>query len=83
MNPIVRSGAAARLGALLVLLGPLLCWNAEFITATAWQDPPYSPWYHWVSHLGLTGPPQTAFGQPATLPSARSWTAAGWSTASS
>ncbi|MFE9009837.1 hypothetical protein ACFYOY_48735 [Streptomyces sp. NPDC007875] len=43
MNPIVRSGAAARAGALLILLGPLVSWVAEFITAAAWQDPPYSP----------------------------------------
>jgi hypothetical membrane protein len=68
MNPIVRSGAAARAGALLILLGPLVSWLAEFITAAAWQDPPYSPLHHWVSHLGLTGPPQTAFGQLANSP---------------
>ncbi|MET7486710.1 DUF998 domain-containing protein [Streptomyces sp. NPDC005538] len=68
MNPIVRSGAAARAGALLILLGPLVSWVAEFITAAAWRDPPYSPLYNWVSHLGLTGPPQTAFGQVANSP---------------
>ncbi|WP_328491485.1 DUF998 domain-containing protein [Streptomyces sp. NBC_00414] len=68
MNPIVRSGAAARAGALLILLGPLVSWVTEFITAAAWQDPPYSPLYNWVSHLGLTGPPQTAFGQVANSP---------------
>ncbi|MET8768872.1 DUF998 domain-containing protein [Streptomyces sp. NPDC004658] len=68
MNPIVRSGVAARAGALLILLGPLVSWLAEFITAAAWQNPPYSPLYNWVSHLGLTGPPQTAFGQVANSP---------------
>ncbi|MET9566916.1 DUF998 domain-containing protein [Streptomyces tauricus] len=68
MNPIVRSGAAARAGALLILVGPLVSWGAEFITAAAWQDPPYSPLYNWVSHLGLTGPPQNAFGQVANSP---------------
>jgi len=68
MKPIVRSGAAARAGALLILLGPLVSWVAEFITAAAWQNPPYSPLYNWVSHLGLTGPPQTAFGQAANSP---------------
>ncbi|MDW6064605.1 DUF998 domain-containing protein [Streptomyces sp. FXJ1.4098] len=68
MKPIVRSGAAARAGALLILLGPLVSWVAEFITAAAWQDPPYSPLYNWVSHLGLTGPAQTAFGQVANSP---------------
>ncbi|MEU8911127.1 DUF998 domain-containing protein [Streptomyces mirabilis] len=68
MNPVVRSGAAARAGALLILLGPLVSWGTEFITAAAWQDPPYSPLYNWVSHLGLTGPPQTAFGQVVNSP---------------
>ncbi|WP_254648731.1 hypothetical protein [Streptomyces sp. GbtcB6] len=43
MNPIVRPGAAARAGALLTLLGPLVSWGAEFVTAEARQDPPYSP----------------------------------------
>jgi hypothetical membrane protein len=68
MKPIVRSGAASRAGALLILLGPLTSWLAEFVTAAAWQDPPYSPLYNWVSHLGLTGPAQTAFGQVANSP---------------
>ncbi|WP_369198732.1 DUF998 domain-containing protein [Streptomyces djakartensis] len=68
MNPIIRSGPTARTGALLILLGPLVSWIAEFITAAAWQDPPYSPLHNWVSHLGLTGPPQTAFGQVANSP---------------
>ncbi|MEU2339768.1 DUF998 domain-containing protein [Streptomyces sp. NPDC006654] len=68
MNLVVRSGAAARAGALLVLLGPLVSWVAEFVTAAAWQDPPYSPLYNWVSHLGLTGSPQTVFGQVANSP---------------
>ncbi|MEV7449838.1 MULTISPECIES: DUF998 domain-containing protein [Streptomyces] len=68
MNPITRSGPAARVGGLFILLGPLVSWLAEFVTAAAWQDPPYSPFHNWVSHLGLTGPPQTAFGQVANSP---------------
>ncbi|MGW7243957.1 DUF998 domain-containing protein [Streptomyces sp. NPDC054804] len=32
-----------------------MSWIAEFITGAAWQDPPYSPLYNRVSHLGLTG----------------------------
>ncbi|MFC5909185.1 DUF998 domain-containing protein [Streptacidiphilus monticola] len=68
MTPVLRPGAAARAGALLILLGPLVSWTAEFVTAAAWQDPPYSPFYNWVSHLGLTGPPQRAFGQVANSP---------------
>ncbi|MET7636856.1 hypothetical protein [Streptomyces sp. NPDC005078] len=77
MNRIVRSGAAARAGALLLLLGPLVSWPAEVITAAARQAPPYSPLYNWVSHLGLTGPAQTAFERSGTPLSARSWTQAG------
>ncbi|NGN93093.1 DUF998 domain-containing protein [Nocardioides sp. KC13] len=68
MTSIVRSGAAGRTGAVLLLIGPLLSWVAELITAAAWQDPPYSPLYNWVSHLGLTGPAQTAFGQVGNSP---------------
>ncbi|MFE0355450.1 DUF998 domain-containing protein [Streptomyces nigra] len=68
MNPITRSGPAARVGGQFILLGPLVSWLAEFVTAAAWQDPPYSPFHNWVSHLGLTGPPETAFGQVANSP---------------
>ncbi|MFD5538622.1 hypothetical protein ACFWIJ_12445 [Streptomyces sp. NPDC127079] len=68
MNPVVRSGAAARAGALLVLPGPLVSWGAEFGTAAARQDPPYQPLYDWGGHLGPTGPPGTAFGQVANSP---------------
>jgi len=51
VNRIVRAGATARTGALLLLLDPLVSWAAEFITAAAWPDPPL---YNWVSHLGQT-----------------------------
>jgi hypothetical protein len=43
-------------------------WAAELITAAAWQEPHYSPFYNWVSHLGLTGPSQVAFGQVGNSP---------------
>ena len=68
MTPIVRSGAAARAGAVLLFIGPLVSWVAELITASAWQEPHYSPFYNWVSHLGLTGPSQVAFGQVGNSP---------------
>ncbi len=68
MTPIVRSGAAARVGTVLLFIGPLVSWVAELITAAAWQDPHYSPFYNWVSHLGLTGPSQVAFGQVGNSP---------------
>ncbi|SDD69391.1 DUF998 domain-containing protein [Glycomyces harbinensis] len=65
---IVHTGTRARTGGALLLLGPLVSWLAELVTAAAWQDPPYAPLYHWVSHLGLTGPAQTAFGQVGNSP---------------
>lgn len=68
MTSIVRTGTAGRLGAALLLLGPIVSWVAEFITAAAWQEPHYAPLYNWVSHLGLTGPSQTAFGQVGNSP---------------
>lgn len=68
MTSIVRSGAAVRAGAALLLIGPLVSWVAEFITAAAWQHPHYAPLYNWVSHLGLTGPAQAAFGQVGNSP---------------
>lgn len=68
MRPIVRSGPAARTGALLIFLGPLVSWAAELVTAAAWQEPHYSPLYNWVSHLGLTGPSEVAFGQVGNSP---------------
>lgn len=68
MTSIVRTGTTARTSALLLVVGPLVAWVAEFITAAAWQEPPYSPLYNWVSHLGLTGPSQTAFGQVGNSP---------------
>ncbi|WP_371401136.1 DUF998 domain-containing protein [Kribbella sp. NBC_00662] len=68
VNSVVRGGAAGRRGAILILLGPLVSWVAEFVTAAAWQNPHYSPFYNWVSHLGLTGPSQVAFGQVGNSP---------------
>jgi uncharacterized membrane protein (UPF0136 family) len=68
MRSIVRTGTSARVGALLLVAGPLVAWVAEFITAAAWQEPHYAPLYNWVSHLGLTGPSQTAFGQVGNSP---------------
>ncbi|MGW6936787.1 DUF998 domain-containing protein [Lentzea sp. NPDC054927] len=68
MRPIVHSGPAARAGAVLIFLGPLVSWVAELITAAAWQEPHYSPLHNWVSHLGLTGPSQVAFGQVGNSP---------------
>jgi hypothetical membrane protein len=51
-----------------MFVGPLVSWAAELVTAAAWQQPHYSPFYNWVSHLGLTGPSQVAFGQVGNSP---------------
>ncbi|MET8214252.1 DUF998 domain-containing protein, partial [Streptomyces sp. NPDC005373] len=67
MNSILHNGARARTGGFLLLLGPLVAWAAEIVTAAAWQHPHYAPLYNYVSHLGL---PQreTAFGQVTDSP---------------
>jgi hypothetical membrane protein len=56
------------LGTILLLAGPVTSWIAEFITAAAWQHPPYAPLYNWVSLLGVPGPSQIAFKQVANSP---------------
>jgi hypothetical membrane protein len=68
MTPILRTGPTARLGAILLLAGPVTSWIAEFITAAAWQHPPYAPLYNWVSLLGVPGPSRVAFKQVANSP---------------
>jgi hypothetical membrane protein len=65
---IMRRNRPARLGAILLMCGPLSYWLGELITAAAWQDPPYSPLYNWISHLGVPGPRQEAFGQVINSP---------------
>jgi Protein of unknown function (DUF998) len=65
---IVRRNRPARLGAILLMCGPLGYWLGELITAAAWQDPPYSPLYNWISNLGVPGPRQEAFGQVINSP---------------
>jgi hypothetical protein len=58
-----RPDTAFRLGALALILGPLLFFLTEFIAAAAWTDPPYSYTYHFVSNLGVPGPAAMSFGQ--------------------
>ncbi|MFG1604871.1 DUF998 domain-containing protein [Actinoplanes sp. NPDC049265] len=50
-----------RAGLALIASGAIF-FVAEFITAAAWTDPPYSYTYHFISDLGVHGP-STAFGQ--------------------
>jgi hypothetical protein len=68
VRTIVHSGATVRLGALLLLTGPLVAWTAELVTAAAWQHPHYSPLYNRVGPLGLTGARQFTFGQVGYSP---------------
>lgn len=67
MRSILRSPVLARTGGTLLILGPLVAWAAEIVTAAAWQHPHYSFLYNWVSHLGLPER-ETAFGQVADSP---------------
>ncbi|GAA2694888.1 MULTISPECIES: DUF998 domain-containing protein [Actinosynnema] len=57
--PTPKSYRAA--GAALIA-GPGVYLAAEFTTAAAWTDPPYSYTHHFISALGVRGP-ATAFGQ--------------------
>ena len=51
----MRSGTA-------LIASAAVYFSAEFITAAAWTDPPYSYTHHFISNLGVHGP-ATAFGQ--------------------
>jgi hypothetical membrane protein len=51
----MRSGTA-------LIASAAVYFTAEFITAAAWTDPPYSYTHHFISNLGVHGP-ATAFGQ--------------------
>lgn len=65
---MVRQTRIGVVGASLLLAAPLIAWLAELVTAAAWQDPPYAPLYNWVSHLGVPGSAQEAFGQVINSP---------------
>ncbi|MFD7667177.1 DUF998 domain-containing protein [Streptomyces sp. NPDC059788] len=43
----------------LLTAGGVVYFAAEFISAAAWTDPPYSYTYHYVSNLGVRGPVET------------------------
>ncbi|GAA0241524.1 DUF998 domain-containing protein [Cryptosporangium japonicum] len=57
LDAVVNRRAAAALVAASAVF-----FTAEFVTAAAWSDPPYSYTHHFVSDLGVHGP-ATAFGQ--------------------
>lgn len=60
-NKLRALGASARAttaGAFLIA-SSVVFFAAEFISAAAWTDPPYSYTYHYVSNLGVRGPVET------------------------
>ena len=52
----------SRLAGALLIAGPATILLAEFISAAAWTDPPYSYTRNFISNLGVQGP-STLFGQ--------------------
>lgn len=61
-NPGARDAIQPRAAGALLFAGSVIFFLAEFITAAAWTDPPYSYTYHFISDLGVQGP-STLFGQ--------------------
>lgn len=58
----MRRPSQRRAAGALLAAGPVIFLLAEFVTAAAWTDPPYSYTYHFISSLGVHGP-STLFGQ--------------------
>ena len=54
-----KAVASPRAAGVLLVSSAVVFWAAEFITAAAWTDPPYSYTYHYVSNLGGRGPVTT------------------------
>jgi Protein of unknown function (DUF998) len=65
---MIRRTAAARAGAMTLVLAPFVYAVAEMITALAWTDPRYDYIYNFVSDLGVPGPRQVAFKQTINSP---------------
>lgn len=65
---MIRNHPAARIGAIALLLVPFVYLILEAVAASAWIEPRYDYLYHWVSHLGVPGGPQHAFGQDLNSP---------------
>ncbi|MFC0111834.1 DUF998 domain-containing protein [Kibdelosporangium aridum] len=63
-----RRTQAATVGAVLLAVGPILYLIAEAVAALAWTDPSYDYFYHYVSDLGIAGPPSHVFGQDVYSP---------------
>ena len=62
LAPDARWPSQRRTAGALLIAGPVIFLLAEFITAAAWTDPPYSYTYDFISNLGVHGP-STLFGQ--------------------
>lgn len=65
---MIRRTTAGRLGAVLLLVAPIFYLLAETVAASAWTDPDYDYLYHYISDLGISGPPSHVFGQDVYSP---------------
>lgn len=65
---MLRRTNAGRLGAVVLLAAPIFYLVAETIAALAWTNPHYDYLYHYVSDLGIAGPPSHVFGQDVYSP---------------
>ncbi|RSM87942.1 DUF998 domain-containing protein [Kibdelosporangium aridum] len=65
---MLRRTKAATAGAVLLVAGPILYLIAEAAAALAWTAPSYDYFYHYVSDLGIAGPPSHVFGQDVYSP---------------
>ena len=64
---MIATDARRRTAGILLISGPSTLLLAEFISAAAWTDPPYSYTRNFISNLGVEGP-STLFGQYMASP---------------
>lgn len=60
--PAARPATQCRTAGLAFVASAVIFFLAEFVSAAAWTDPPYSYTYHYISNLGVHGPSE-ALGQ--------------------
>ena len=62
-----RAPEQRRAAGALLIVSSAIFFLAEFVSAAAWTDPPYSYTHHFISNLGVRGPSE-AFGQFMSSP---------------
>jgi hypothetical membrane protein len=62
LAPAAHRTVQRRAAGAVLIAATVIFFLAEFISAAAWTDPPYSYTYHYISNLGVLGPSE-AFGQ--------------------